>query len=155
MRIKFLLAVLLSFVAYNSAMGQSATETLKYINDIVNSEAAAVTKFQGQKYVWRVAPDGLLTIKLFHRDGYVLDTKTFYLKTLCNDISCTTIESMPDYGSNRPPIIILSMTSKSGKQLRLSMGDDESANRIKNAIFHLVTLAKTNKAYKGKDPFDY
>lgn len=155
MKIKTLLAVLLSFFIYNSALGQSATESLKYINDIVNSEATPVTKMQGQKFIWRVAPDGLLTIKLIHRDGYTLDTRTFYLKTLCNDMSCTTIKSVPDYASIRPPVIFLIMTSKSGKELKITMSNEDSANRIKNAIFRLVTLAKANKAYKGKDPFDY
>lgn len=155
MRTKALLVVLLLLIARTSVMGQSASETLKYINEIVNNEASQVTKMQGQKLIWKVSTDGLLTVKLIHRDGYTLDTRAFYLKSLCNNMSCTKIESIPEYGSDGPPIIFLRIKSDSGKELRITMADEASANRAKNAIFHLVTLAKANKVYKGKDPFDY
>ncbi len=112
---------------------------------------------QGQRIVWSVTSDGKLITKLIHRDGYALDTKSYYLKTMCNSMSCTSIQTFPDDldTNNGHSVTFMTFTTTSGQKITIDLEDEESANKIKNAVFRLVTLAKANKAYKAKDPFDY
>jgi hypothetical protein len=156
MSFKYLLLLLIAFLAYKPVLGQTASETLQYINTTVNSEADQTTRMQGQTFTYKVTADGMLLVKLIHRDGRTLDTRTYYLKTLCNDQSCAEIESRPAIPElHALPVTWLTITSTSGKILKIGVDSEDAAKRIKNAIFHLVSLAKANRAYKGKDPFDY
>lgn len=158
---KPLLVLLVMSLLSAPAAAQSFTETLRYLNDKLNSEASQTTRRQGQKIVWTVTNDGRLITKLMHRDGYSLDTKSYYLKTLCNSMNCTEIRYIPPLPElNGQPSRFEGFTSvvfrsTSGQTLMLDVDNEEAANRIKNAVFRLVTLAKANKTYKSKDPFDY
>lgn len=155
--IKGLLLVVLNLALFYSANAQSSAETLRYLNDKLNSDASESTQIQGQKIVWSTTPDGKLITKLIHRDGYTLDTKSYYLKALCNNPSCTSIETFPDLlnPTTGHPVTYLVFTTTSSERLVIALNSKESANRIKNAVFRLVTLAKANKTYTAKDPFDY
>lgn len=155
--LKPLLSVLLTLFILYPVFGQSSAETLRYLNDKLNSEASQSTQMQGQRIVWSVTSDGKLITKLIHRDGYVLDTKSYYLKTMCNTMSCTSIETFPDYfnTNNGHSVTYMTFTTASGQKIVVTLEEEASANKIKNAVFRLVTLAKANKAYKAKDPFDY
>ncbi|MBD2768257.1 hypothetical protein IC235_10170 [Hymenobacter sp. BT664] len=79
------------------------------------------------------------------------------MKTLCNRPDCSSLTTTPDLlnldGGRPGTLLIISTTS--GKKILIDVVDEEAGNRIRNAVFHLVTLAKANKAYKSKDPFDY
>ena len=155
--LKILFSVLVGFFSLNPVFSQSSVETLRYLNDKLNSEASQSTQMQGQRIVWSVTSDGKLITKLIHRDGYALDTKSYYLKTMCNSMSCTSIETFPDHlqTNNGHSITYMMFTTTSGQKIIVNLEDEASANKIKNAVFRLVTLAKANKAYKAKDPFDY
>jgi hypothetical protein len=92
-----------------------------------------------------------------HRDGYALMTKSYYLKSLCNHLTCSSLTTTPDLmqvNDGRPGTLLI-ITTAVGQKLLIDVVDEEAGNRIRNAIFHLVTLAKSNKSYKAKDPFDY
>ncbi len=155
--LKVLLSVLLGFILSNPVLGQSSAETLRYLNDKLNSEATQSTQMQGQRIIWSVTPDGKLITRLMHRDGYSLYTKSYYLKTMCNSTSCTSVETSPDpfKANNGHSVTRIKFATTSGQEIVVSLQEEESVNKIRNAVFRLVTLAKANKAYKAKDPFDY
>jgi hypothetical protein len=154
---KKILSTLVGCLLSTAAFSQSTAETMKYLNDKLNSDACQIVKMQGQKIVWSLTSDGRLITKRIHRGGYVMDTKSYYLKTLCGSMSCTTMETMKDeLGINDgQPTTYLVFGGSSDQKLIIAFDSEEPANRVRNAVFHLVALAKANKSYKGKDPFDY
>ena len=119
-----ILLLLVAFCAEVSA--QSFTETLLYLNDKLNSEASRGTQSQGQKIIWKVTTDGRLITKLIHRDGYTLDTKSYYLKTLCSRLECSELSTRPDLLLNRGPETFLIIKTTNGAQLIIDVIDEEA-----------------------------
>ena len=154
---KKILPTLIGCLLSLTAFSQSTSETMQYLNDKLNSDACQVVKMQGQKIIWSLTSDGRLITKRMHRGGYVMDTKSYYLKSLCGNESCSTLETMPDsfHMNDGQPTTYLVFNGSSNQKLIIAFDSEEPAIRVKNAVFHLVALAKTNKNYKGKDPFDY
>jgi hypothetical protein len=177
--IAFLLTVLLPITAYS----QSLAETLKYLNTTLNKDAGYSQQSQGQKIVCTVSQDGKMTIKTLHRDGFEIQSYYVYLKGLCGSTSCYKVvvgnldnesagyergETYLHFKAQPGSSYLKSMMYEkvhNDIDLVVSVDGYDTANRVKNAFFHLVKLAKANPKYLAKgparrkgdsnDPFDY
>ncbi len=157
-KLKYYLLVFFSvyFIANLTAQNLTIEETLKYINEKINSNK--IPEDENAEYFWQVSDEGMLTITKYNQQTWNL-SQSVYLKSLDttsiilnNNNYMTdyyfTIDISCKYGQSN-------ITKTYSRDLRISvicirfLPDKELADRLKNAIIYLLRKAYENPNFKG------
>lgn len=165
------LILLINLIIPSNALSQELTiqETIDYINEKLNLDGNKDKLNKEARFEWSVTKDGKLIIKRYWYNKLSIET-SIYLKQLDTSLVQVYKETgntkvfglIKIYAKGNFQFTCRSLKDEYSEEkiyetfmIDLSFNADQTlTNQLKNSIDHLITLSKTKKEYREKDPFE-